>query len=84
MIRNTTHGNWLVIAFPTISQGDIEQLGCFNRIIHKEFIKITHAIKQQHIHKIGFDFEVLLHHRSVLCLTHITEIFNPCFEKVLV
>ena len=62
VVGHAGHFNRLAIDLATCGEGDIEQTGCLNRIIQKQFVKIAHAVKHQFVLVFGLDGQILRHH----------------------
>ena len=64
MKRHARHLNRLAIHLPARGQRDVQQFGRFHRIVEKQLVKVAHAVKHQFVGMVGFDVEILLHHRG--------------------
>ncbi len=65
VIRYSGHRDWSTGRFAARGQRNIEQLRGTPRVVIKQFIKVAHAVEQQHMREIRLDAEVLLHHRRM-------------------
>ena len=63
--RYTRHGNGFAARLPPAGQRDVHQLGGPARVVEEEFVKVPHAVEEQHIGMLGLDAQVLLHHGGV-------------------
>ena len=67
MNRHARHANRHTRRLAARGQRDVQQLrGAFGVFI-EEFVKIPHAVEQQHVWMLVLDGEILPHHRRVLC-----------------
>ena len=65
MERNTSHLDRLTVGGAALGQRDVEQLCGSHCIFVKQFVKIAHAVEQQHVGMLCLDAQVLLHHRRM-------------------
>ena len=65
MIRHAGHFDWLTIGRAARGQRNAENARGLHRIVKKQFVKITHAIKQQRIRMVCFNAQILGHHGGV-------------------
>ena len=64
MIGHACHFDRLAADLPARGERDVQQFGGFNGVVKKEFVKIAHAVEHEFVGVLGFDVEVLLHHRG--------------------
>ena len=69
MVRHTRHRNRLATTLTASGEGNIQNLRRFFSIIKEQLVKVPHAVKENRVRKLGFDFQVLLHHWR-MGLTH--------------
>ena len=76
MIRHTCHLNCLAFHLAASRQSNVQQLGRFHRIVKKQLVKIAHAVKNQLVRMLGFNAQILLHHRGNGGFAHFQTAFN--------
>ena len=64
---HTAHGSPLLLPAISAGQGDLQLLGCLQRIIEEHLIEISQPVEQNTIFVFIFYLKVLLHHRSQFC-----------------
>ena len=62
VVRNTAHGYRLILVFLTRRQRDVEGFGGDDGVVVKQFVKISHAKKEQRVAGLGLQMRILLHH----------------------
>ncbi|SST09789.1 Uncharacterised protein [Acinetobacter baumannii] len=67
MEGNACHRDRLAAGLAARGQGDVEQLGGLLRVLVEQLVEVAHAIEHQLVGVLMLQFEVLLHHRRVLC-----------------
>ena len=65
MERHPGHGNRFARRLAPGGEGDVEQPRRLAGILKEEFVKIPHAIENQHVGMLRLDAQVLLHHGGV-------------------
>ncbi len=63
MIGDAAQGHLIARALVTRGEGDIKHPRCSDRIFEKHLIEIPQPEKQDGVFVLGFDIEVLPHHR---------------------
>jgi hypothetical protein len=65
MMRHPGHRDGFTCGGSAFRQRDVHELRCAFCIIIKQLVKVAHAIEEQDIRMLRFQFQILLHHWGV-------------------
>ena len=70
MNGHTAHRDVLAFVLAAFRQRDVESFRRSHSVIEEELVKVAHSIEQKRRGIVGFDLEILRHHRSDGCIGH--------------